>query len=44
MFGFIFGFIVGALIGWNLLPQPEWVKNLWNKGEEKVLEEFKDEE
>jgi hypothetical protein len=24
-------FGIGLLIGWNLLPQPEWVKNLWDK-------------
>jgi hypothetical protein len=25
---FIFGLIVGLAIGWNFLPQPEFVKNL----------------
>jgi len=23
--------IVGLLIGWNLIPQPLWVKALWSK-------------
>lgn len=23
---------LGLLIGWNVLPQPKWVKNLWDKG------------
>jgi len=22
---------IGLLIGWNLLPQPEWIENLWAK-------------
>lgn len=32
----IVSFIVGLLIGWNLLEQPSWVKNLWDRGESKV--------
>jgi len=24
-------FIVGLLVGWNLFPQPVFVKNLWDK-------------
>lgn len=37
MFSFIFGFIVGALVGWNF-PQPQYAKDLqvkliaWFKG------------
>jgi len=27
----IIGFVVGLIIGWNILPQPAWAKNLWNK-------------
>jgi len=23
------GFVLGLLVGWNLLPQPEWVKHGW---------------
>jgi hypothetical protein len=22
-------FAAGLLVGWNLLPQPEWVQKLW---------------
>jgi len=33
----IFGFIVGLIIGWNILPQPVWVKSLWNK----IMSKFK---
>jgi hypothetical protein len=31
MFEFILGSIVGLVVGWNVLPQPEWVKNLYAK-------------
>jgi hypothetical protein len=31
MFEFIIGSIVGLIVGWNVLPQPEWVKNIWKK-------------
>jgi hypothetical protein len=27
----IIGFIVGLIIGWNVLPQPQWAKNIWDK-------------
>lgn len=23
------GFVLGLLVGWNLLPQPTWVKTGW---------------
>lgn len=26
----IFWIAVGMIIGWNLLPQPQWVKNLYD--------------
>lgn len=29
-------FGAGLLVGWNLLPQPQWVRNLWVSGEEKL--------
>jgi len=29
---FILGVIVGLLIGWNLLPQPEFVRQGWGWG------------
>lgn len=25
------GFVAGLVIGWNLLPQPEWIRDLWVK-------------
>ena len=25
-------FAVGLLVGWNVLPQPVWVKTLYDKG------------
>jgi hypothetical protein len=27
----IIGGVIGLLIGWNVLPQPTWVKVLWVK-------------
>jgi len=33
MITFIIGAIVGLIIGWNFLPQPEFVKNLFKKKE-----------
>jgi hypothetical protein len=31
MFELIIGFVAGLVVGWNLLPQPTWVKGLWTK-------------
>lgn len=36
MFGFSLvalsiGFGVGLVIGWNVLPQPTWVRSLWER-------------
>ena len=31
MFSFILGLIVGLVVGWNLFPQPEFVKNAFVK-------------
>jgi hypothetical protein len=31
MITFIIGAVVGLLVGWNFLPQPEFVKNLFKK-------------
>lgn len=28
---FILGIVVGAVIGWNFLPQPKWVKDLLSR-------------
>ena len=33
MITFIIGAIVGLLVGWTFLPQPEFVKNLFKKKE-----------
>lgn len=43
MFELAVGFVVGLVIGWNLLPQPDWVRDLWVKwiGEENSSEEKK---
>lgn len=29
MFEILFWFSVGLLVGWNVLPQPTWVKSLY---------------
>ena len=31
MITFIIGLIVGLIVGWNFLPQPEFIKNLLKK-------------
>ena len=31
MLEIIIVFAIGLLVGWNLLPQPAWVKALWDK-------------
>ena len=31
MFEGLIGFTAGLVVGWNLLPQPAWVKSLWSK-------------
>lgn len=31
-----FGFAVGLVVGWNFLPQPQWVVDILNKVKEKV--------
>lgn len=36
MIGFVIGALVGLIVGWNFLPQPEWVLKLVNKAEDKV--------
>ena len=33
---FILGAIVGLIVGWNLLPQPEWAKELYDKAVAKI--------
>jgi len=27
----LLGIIIGIAIGWNVLPQPKWIRNLWLK-------------
>ncbi|WHM52935.1 hypothetical protein [Sulfitobacter phage vB_SupP_AX] len=29
MFEFVLGGIAGLIVGWNVLPQPAWVQNLY---------------
>lgn len=29
--GLLIGGAAGLVVGWNLLPQPQWVKDLYNK-------------
>jgi len=36
MIGFITGTLLGLVIGWSILPQPDWIKNLFDKAEKKV--------
>lgn len=31
MIAFILGALIGLVVGWNFLPQPEFVKNLFKK-------------
>lgn len=31
MFEFALGVGVGLVIGWNVLPQPTWVQNLYSR-------------
>ena len=37
---FLFGLVVGLIVGWNFLPQPQWVKNLVDKVVAKVKEKL----
>lgn len=30
MFELLLAFAAGLLVGWNLLPQPAWVKSAWD--------------
>ena len=29
--GLVIGVLVGLIVGWNFLPQPEWVKKIVDK-------------
>ena len=37
---FLFGLVVGLIVGWNFLPQPQWVKTLVDKVVAKVKEKM----
>lgn len=32
----VIGVVIGLVVGWNVLPQPEFVKNLYEKIKAKV--------
>jgi hypothetical protein len=31
MFAFLLGCALGLIVGWNVLPQPAWIKTLWQR-------------
>lgn len=31
MISVVLAFIVGLVVGWNVIPQPTWAKNLYNR-------------
>lgn len=31
MIEFVIGMGVGLVLGWNLIPQPSWVRNLYSR-------------
>lgn len=31
MIELLIGIAIGLVVGWNFLPQPTWVRNLWNR-------------
>ena len=31
MITFILGLVTGLILGWNLIPQPNWVKDLYDR-------------
>lgn len=33
---FLFGALLGLVVGWFLLPKPQWAQNLWNKAKTEV--------
>jgi hypothetical protein len=33
----LFWFGVGLIVGWNLLPQPQWIKNLFIKAKQNIF-------
>lgn len=41
MIDYILIFIAGLLVGWNILPQPAWVKAIYDKIKEKIIKLMK---
>ena len=37
---FLSGLVVGLIVGWNFLPQPQWVKTLVDKAVVKISDKF----
>lgn len=31
LFSLLLGGVVGLVLGWNVLPQPVWIQNLYSK-------------
>jgi len=40
MTSFLFGLVVGLIVGWNFLPQPQWFKSLVDKVVAKISDKF----
>lgn len=40
MTNIIIGIAVGLIIGWNLLPQPQWVKRIYDKAAARIVKWF----
>lgn len=36
MFNYVLAFLAGLVVGWNVLPQPAWVKNLYQLAIDKI--------
>jgi hypothetical protein len=42
MLDILFWIAVGMVIGWNLLPQPAWVEELYNRAYEMIFSDKED--
>lgn len=40
MLDYVLAFVVGLIVGWNVLPQPAWVKALYQLAIDKVKSLF----
>jgi hypothetical protein len=40
MIGFGLGVFVGVIVGWNVLPQPEWAKTTYEQTREAVKKAY----